>query len=280
MANREGKKYIAPGGWFSMIYPSSWNEFEDSEDAFLFYNPEQWSGNFRISAFRNTDARMGNIHYGDDAFDTELKENKSAKYVQIGTFDCAYSSDTFDEDGKRYISHLWITGKGDTMLECSFTASIDEKIDVAKSIISSIEIRNEGQKYQAEIIPVRLSEIYRIDDAFDKVGRMVKEQLSKDFQGVEEDLANIQSALEKLQPSVKKNETWLNVGIAICCILATEIDGLEWMTLIDGNREDAVMVYKNDKSVIDPMKLMWSKVKKGEPWNVVEAYEEAVAALG
>lgn len=263
-----------------MTYPTTWNEFEDSEDAFLFYNPDEWTGNFRISAFRDEDTKRGNIHYGDDACDTELKENRTAKYVQVGDFDCAYSTETFDEDGKRYVSHLWITGKGDTMLECSFTAFAEEKTTVAEAIISSMEVRDSEKKYPAEMIPVRLSEIYRIDEAFEKIGNLVKEQLTKDFQGAEEDLAKIQTALEKIQPSNKKSEIWLNAGIVICCILAAEVDGLEWRTLIDGNREDPVMVYENGKSVIDPMKLIWSKVKKGQPWNIVSAYEEAVASLG
>lgn len=143
-----------------------------------------------------------------------------------------------------------------------------------------MEVRDSEKKYPAEMIPVRLSEIYRIDEAFEKIGNLVKEQLTKDFQGAEEDLAKIQTALEKIQPSNKKSEIWLNAGIVICCILAAEVDGLEWRTLIDGNREDPVMVYENGKSVIDPMKLIWSKVKKGQPWNIVSAYEEAVASLG
>lgn len=33
-------KYIAPGSWFSLEYPSDWREFEDTEDSFLFYNPD------------------------------------------------------------------------------------------------------------------------------------------------------------------------------------------------------------------------------------------------
>ena len=31
MESMEGKKIISPGAWFSMIYPSDWNEFEDGE---------------------------------------------------------------------------------------------------------------------------------------------------------------------------------------------------------------------------------------------------------
>jgi hypothetical protein len=276
----ERKKYIAPGGWFAMTYPATWNEFEDSEDAFLFYNPDEWTGNFRISAFRDEDSKKGNTHYGDDACDMELKENKLAKYVKVGQYDCAYSTEIFEDEGKRYISHLWITGQGNTMLECSFTTTIDGKINEAEDTIASIEIRHAEERYPAEMIPVRLSEIYRIDDAFDKIGRMVKEQLTKDFQGMEEDLSNIQKALDKAQPSTKKNDTWINVGITICCIMASEIEGLEWQTLIDGNREDPVLTYNNGKNTIDPMKLIWSKVKRGEKCDVVKAYEEAVASLG
>ena len=68
----QGKKFISPGAWFSMNYPSDWNEFEDGEGSFLFYNPDVWTGNFRISAFK------GNASYGKDAIRQELKENDSA----------------------------------------------------------------------------------------------------------------------------------------------------------------------------------------------------------
>ena len=61
----QGKKFISPGAWFSMNYPSDWNEFEDGEGSFLFYNPDVWTGNFRISAFK------GNASYGKDAIRQE-----------------------------------------------------------------------------------------------------------------------------------------------------------------------------------------------------------------
>lgn len=71
----QGKKFISPGAWFSMSYPSDWNEFEDGEGSFLFYNPDVWTGNFRISAFK------GKAGYGKDAIRQELKENDSASYL-------------------------------------------------------------------------------------------------------------------------------------------------------------------------------------------------------
>ena len=49
------QKYISPGAWFSIEYPSDWHEFEDTEESFLFYNPDKWNGNFRISAYIGED---------------------------------------------------------------------------------------------------------------------------------------------------------------------------------------------------------------------------------
>ncbi len=68
----QNKKFISPGAWFSINYPSDWNEFEDGEGSFLFYNPDEWTGNFRISAFK------GKAGYGKEAIRLELKENDSA----------------------------------------------------------------------------------------------------------------------------------------------------------------------------------------------------------
>ena len=33
------KKFIAPGAWFSLLYPESWNEFEDAEGLSFFIIP-------------------------------------------------------------------------------------------------------------------------------------------------------------------------------------------------------------------------------------------------
>ena len=49
-------------------------------------------------------------------------------------------------------------------LVCSFTVRKGEPVAEAESIIASLEVRRAGQKYPAEIIPVRLSEIYRINE--------------------------------------------------------------------------------------------------------------------
>ena len=114
----QGKKFISPGAWFTMVYPSDWNEFEDGEGSFLFYNPDTWTGNFRISAFKADAATRGAMDYGKEAVKQELKENPSASLVKIGKLACAYSKEMFQEEGAYYTTHLWITGKGKEAILC------------------------------------------------------------------------------------------------------------------------------------------------------------------
>lgn len=119
---KQGKKFISPGAWFSMVYPADWNEFEDGEGSFLFYNPNEWTGNFRISAYK------GDTAYGRESVKQELKENTSATLVKIGRLDCAYSKEMFEEEGTYYTSHLWIAGIDDVAFECSFTVRKGEPV--------------------------------------------------------------------------------------------------------------------------------------------------------
>lgn len=262
----QGKKFISPGAWFSMIYPADWNEFEDGEGSFLFYNPNEWTGNFRISAYK------GNATYGKDSIRQELKENPAATLVQVGQYDCAYSKEMFEEDGTYYTSHLWVTGMNEVAFECSFTVAKGDPVAEAEEVISTLEVRKENQKYPEEIIPVRLSEIYQINEAYEWVSTTVKEQLKKDFQGQEDDIANMQQLIDGGSIGAKKKEAWLAFGLALCVILTNEVDGLEWRTLVDGNREAPVLLNTATGSWIDPMKLVWSKVKAGEKVNLTETY--------
>lgn len=268
---KQGKKYISPGAWFSMVYPADWNEFEDGEGSFLFYNPNEWTGNFRISAYK------GNTTYGREAVKQELKENASAAPVRVGHLDCAYSKEMFEEEGVYYTSHLWIAGMDDVAFECSFTVRKGEAVTEAENVIASLETRKANQKYPAEIIPVRLSEIYQINEAYEWVSTTVKEQLKKDFQGQEEDIAGMQQIMDSGNIGAKKKETWLALGIALCVILSNEVDGMEWRTLIDGNREAPVLLNMATDTMIDPMKLVWSKVKAGEPCNLAEVYKNLLS---
>ena len=124
---------------------------------------------------------------------------------------------------------------------------------------------------------MRLSEIYQINEAYEWVSATVKEQLKKDFQGQEEDIANMQQVIDSGSIGAKKKEAWLSLGIALCVILANEVDGMDWHTLIDGNREAPVLMSVAGDAMIDPMKLVWSKVKAGETCNLAEIYRNLLS---
>lgn len=250
-----------------MWYPADWREFEDAEGTFLFYNPDRWTGNFRISAFK------GNGSYGSDCIRQELATNRSAALVNVGRLPCAYSRETFEEGGARYTVHFWLAGIGDTAFECSFTVPEGASPDEAREVVASLEMREGGKRYPAEVIPIRLSEICQINEAYGWVSSMVKERLKKDFQGVEADVPLMQQMMEESGFTPKKREAWRSLGIALCVIVANEVDGMEWRTLIDGNREDPILLDVGTGSWIDPMKLVWSKVKSGQTVDLVEIYK-------
>lgn len=279
MSSIPDKKFISPGTWFSMSYPSDWGEFEDSENTFLFYDPTNWSGNFRISAYRK-EAKFSDARYfGKDSVQQELNTNETATLVRVGKYDSAYSKEMFQEEGMFYVNHCWIVDGGNVAFECSFTVPKGGAISAAQQIIETLEVRKEGEKYPAEVIPIRVSEINLVDEAYEWTVAAVKKQLKKDFQGIEEDLTKMQTVIDDGNFSPKQRDTWMAFGIAICVILTNEIEGFEWMTLIDGNREAPVLRYMPTQQVIDPMRLVWSKVKAGESCLIIEEYKNIIEHL-
>lgn len=266
------KKFIAPGAWFAMNYPASWSEFEDSEGTFLFYNPDNWTGNFRISAYRLKPGQA------EVAVREELKNNPEARRTTVGSLTCAYTQEMFTEEGVYYTSHVWLTGEDDLLFECSFTTPKGGSTLEAEGVVASLEARKEGAKYPAEVIPVRLSEIYQIDEAYAWVEKSVKETLAQDFQGLEDDVPKMQQMVERTGIAPKKREAWLSLGIALCVVLCNEVDGWEWRTLVDGNREAPILQHAATGHLLDPMKLVWSKVKAGQPCDLLQAYQEMLEA--
>ena len=95
-------KFVSPGGWFSLEYPATWAESEDLEGTFLFFNPNKWNGNFRISAFRTKSNAQQCVKQ-------ELKKRPESVSVRIGEWDCAYSSMDIEDDGMPYTTHFWVT---------------------------------------------------------------------------------------------------------------------------------------------------------------------------
>lgn len=262
-------KYISPGGWFSLEYPAMWHEFEDTEESFLFYDPDEWTGNFRISAYKDEAA-----DYGRQCIDYELKENTSSSPVKVGTWDCAYSAETFQEEGAWYTTHIWVTGKGNISFECTFTVPKGGSKEAAESIVKSLQARPEGTEYPKEIIPIRVMEIGEVNNAFEWASTTIKKLLTKDFTSSEADIESIQQVVDSGRFQAQQRLAWENFGIAFGTILVNEMDGMGWVTVIDGQKEYPALQFAHSDMILNPATLIWEKAKKGLPCDLKSEFRK------
>lgn len=262
------KKYISPGSWFSLEYPDNWCEFEDSEDCFLFYNPDKWTGNFRISAYRGNSSA-----YANECLEDELHQVRGAKKVKVGSWDCAYSSESFQENGVWYTTHIWVTGRGEISVECSFTVAKGESTKAGEAIVASLKVRNVSDKPVKEVIPVRILEINQINENYDWAVSTVKKQLTKDFTGTAADLENLQKVIDSGRFNPKQRQAWESFGTAFGVILVNEMDGMEWVTVIDGQKESPALRFRDSKVMVNPISLIWDKAKSGQPCDLKAEFE-------
>lgn len=262
-------KYISPGGWFSLEYPMTWHEFEDTEESFLFYDPDRWTGNFRISAYKDEED-----DYGQQCISYELKENSSSTLVKVGRWDCAYSAETFQEEGTWYTTHIWVTGEGNLSLECSFTVPKGGDIHPAEEMIKSLQIRKEGVDYPREIIPIRVLEIGEVNAAFEWASATIKKQLTKDFTSSETDIDSIQQVMASGRFQAQQRMAWENFGIAFGTILVNEMEGMEWVTVIDGQKEYPALQFEHSDMVLNPAALVWEKAKKKLPCDLKSEFRK------
>lgn len=263
-------KYISPGGWFSLEYPASWSEFEDSEETFLFYNPNKWNGNFRISAYKDASKE-----YARQCIAYELKQNPTSTSVKVGEWECAYSAETFQEEGAWYTTHIWVTGKNDICFECSFTVSKGEERTPAEEIIRSLKIR--GTKEPKEIIPIRILEIGEVNAAFEWVSTTVKKTLTKDFTSQEADIEKLEKLMEGGKIQANQRTAWESIGLAFGTIIENEMDGMTWVTVIDGKQEYPALQF--GKLLYNPAYLVWSKVKAKQPVDLKAEFERIKAEV-
>ena len=261
------KKFISPGGWFSLEYPSDWNEFENSEDTFLFYNPNHWNGNFRVSA------TMGrNVDYGKSCLNDELRENPTAVVSRIGKTGCVYSVETFQEGAAWFTTYFWMLDYGKICMECSFTTHKNGEKIFAEKIIQSIFVPKNKHYFNHEIIPIRILEVGEINAAFESVEKLVKKELSKDFTGIEKDLVKLQHLLDSANPKFQKKEVKENIALAFGTILVNEMDGMEWFTLIEDKRECPVLCFEQSNIIVDPFAFIINKVKNDGSCDLTAEY--------
>lgn len=272
------QKYIAPGSWFSLEYPDGWHEFEDSEESFLFYHPDKWTGNFRISAYQ------GDERYARTCMEDELRHTPGARQVEAGAWACVYWSENFQENNAWYTTHFWVTGQGNIAVECSFTVAKGESPKVGEGIVRSLRIRRADEAPWKAVIPVRVLEINQINEQFDWAVSTIKKQLNKDFTSVAADIDNIQRVMDSGKFHSRQRQAWESFGFAFGAILVNEMDGMEWVTVIDGQQEYPALRFADTPVVVNPAALIADRVSEGKSCSLRAEYErilrEVEATMG
>jgi hypothetical protein len=133
------KTFTSQNGWFSLTLPADWDEYDDGEEGtYAFFNSKSWTGNFRITPLRWTQAVDPNDDKASKFITDELSENEGATMIKLGNLDCAhYKKDTKQND-EALVVYYWATGKKNTLFVCSF--SIDKKEELTKRNQAELQI--------------------------------------------------------------------------------------------------------------------------------------------
>jgi DNA-binding LytR/AlgR family response regulator len=70
-----------------------------------------------------------------------------------------------------------------------------------------------------------------------------------------------------------QRSAWENFGFAFGAILVNEMDGMDWVTVIDGKEEYPALRFAQTDVMVYPSRLIWNKVKNGQPCNLKAEYE-------
>lgn len=260
------KKYISPGGWFSLQYPETWNEFEDGEGSFLFYDPNKWTGNFRISVWKDASP-----FYAEEVLLEERRRESRARNVKVGSWECVYSRENVKEAEESYVMHLWITGRADTVAECSFTTRPNLPKKEAEEIIASMELRDRKKRYPKELIPIRVVEINEVNEAFEWATSEIRKRLKKDFNAAWKDIKHIQQLIDGGY-GPENREAWAAFGITFGTILVNEMDGMEWVTVVDGREEYPALRFRRTDIVVEADRLICERLKRDRKCDLQEEF--------
>ncbi|MBQ1177737.1 MAG: DUF3805 domain-containing protein [Bacteroidaceae bacterium] len=256
------KKFISPGSWFAFAYPEEWFEFSEEADCFLFYNPEKWDGNFRISAYRDASSAFG------DSMMRQALKAAGAKLQKVGRWETIYSSESFTEQLVEYVTHRWTIGCGQTCVECSFTEEVGgEALGMVNALIASLEILQPRESFHNQYIHVRVAEVDLIESCYATVEEMGMKLFKERFRDLDYNLRLMQKIARREElTSQLGTDAGAVMGIVLCALLTESIEGLEWKTYVNGKVEAPVLMY-GEVCVARPMLLFG---KRGELLTEIE----------
>ena len=131
---------------------------------------------------------------------------------------------------------------------------------------------------------MRVLEINQINEQFDWAVSTIKKQLNKDFTSVEADIDNIQRVMDSGKFHSRQRQAWESFGFAFGAILVNEMDGMEWVTVIDGQQEYPALRFADTPVVVNPAALIADRVSEGKSCSLRAEYErilrEVEATMG
>ena len=142
----------------------------------------------------------------------------------------------------------------------------------AEEIIASLRVRRDDEKSWKAVIPVRILEINGINEAYDWAVLTIKKQLTKDFTGCEADIDRIQQVMDSGRFKSEQRQAWESFGIAFGTILVNEMDGMDWVTVIDGKQEYPALRFADTEVMVYPTKLVWDSVRNVKTCNFKDEY--------
>ena len=70
---------------------------------------------------------------------------------------------------------------------------------------------------------------------------------------------------------VNQRTAWESIGLAFGTILENEMDGMKWVTVIEGRFEYPALQFGD--LIVNPATLVWNKIKQKQPCNLKAEYE-------
>ena len=90
----------------------------------------------------------------------------------------------------------------------------------------------------------------------------------------ESDIDSIQQVMDSGRFQTQQRMAWENFGIAFGAILVNEMEGMEWVTVIEGQKEYPALQFMCSDMVLDPAALVWGKAKKGLPCDLKSEFRK------
>ena len=130
-----------------------------------------------------------------------------------------------------------------------------------------------------EIIPIRVLEIGEVNAAYEWASNTVKKTLTKDFTAQESDIVRIQQVMDGGKIQLNQRTAWESLGYAFGFILVNEMDGLDWVTVVQGKKEYPALQFKGSDLLIDPAGLVWNAIKSHQKVDLKAEYARIKQAV-